>query len=176
MSHPYPKPVLPKWPATPLLPAPTSHAGYFTTAFDADGRSGLWGCDEFFVESNDYINSQVPGTHEARSAKYFLDQITATTGQKWQVQDAPGLNAQQAASVNAGCTSARMWGMGTTGWVTALHDPMDGSPWTPIVGGAFSNDNYKNGVVSFNGITSDEVLTLLRNSLTSYIRAGGISE
>jgi hypothetical protein len=176
MPHPYPKPKLPQWPNTPILPVPTSHEGFFTTAFTQDGCSGLWGFDEFVEESNFVIANQFPGTHEARSLKFFLDHAVSTTQGLWQVQDAPGLNAQQAASVNAGCTVARMIGEGLTGWDTAYHDDMDGTPYVAITGGAFSNNNYSGGVVIFHGVTSDEVLGIFRNAATAFIRAGGISE
>lgn len=176
MPHPYPKPILPKYPSTPFLPQPTDHAGYFTGPSGTDGQGKLWGFDEFVLEANDYIANQVgASTHDGRSAQFFLDNINATTGGNWQVQDAPLTTDQQKASVSAGCTTARLYGAGTSSWFTALHDPMNGSPWTPILGGAFSNDNYKNGVVTYNGVTADEVLQIFRNALTAYIRAGGIS-
>jgi hypothetical protein len=174
--HPYPKPTYPKWPAVPILKPPTDHAGYFATTPDADGRCAQWGCDEFYQEAQAYITQQVPGTHEARSAQYYCDVLAAATGNLWQVQGTPNLDAQQQASVDAGTRLALMLGQGLTGWSTALHQPSDGSAPTAIQGGAFACDNYKNGVISFHGVEAEDVLQIMRNGLTDFIRKGGIIE
>jgi hypothetical protein len=175
MSHPYPKPILPKWPVTPILPAPQTHAGFFLSPSDPDGRVDLWGYREWVEESQDYIHNQVPGTHEARSAQFLLASVKAQTGELFQVQDTPDLTTQGQQSTYWACATARMIGCGLTGYAGGLHfDP--GPKLTPITGGAFSNDNYLNGQISFHGITSDEVLGLFRNMLTDFIRKGGIVE
>jgi hypothetical protein len=166
---------LPKWPSQPFLRPPVDHAGFFLTAPDADGRTEQWGYREFVEESQDYIRNQVPGTHESRSAEFLLASIAAQTGQLFQLQDTPGLTGVAASSVAMACMTARALGCGTTGFAGALH--YDGStPPTSITGGAFSSDNYKNGVITFHGVTADEVLVLLRGILSDFIRKGGIVE
>lgn len=176
MSKDNSKLILPVWPNHPILPEPPGPAEHFLGPAGDDGLVDLWGFREFDAEVKDFIKNQAPGTHEARSAQWYLDSIWADTKGRWQVQNTPDLDAQQAASSKAGCSKARMFGAGTSQWMPAQHDPMDGTPSQAIPGGAFANDNYKNGVVSWQGVDANEVLVIFRNAMTKFIRAGGIIE